>query len=63
MALTLTELEKSSIGIIGGADGPTAIFVTGSLTNLVLFGIGALAVIAAATAFTVYMIKKHKKKP
>lgn len=29
-------MDKASIGIIGGADGPTAIFITGGLTRAVL---------------------------
>ena len=37
----------SSIGIIGGADGPTAIFVTGSLPGLLLPVIIVLLTLAA----------------
>lgn len=29
-------MDKASIGIIGGADGPTAVFITGGLTRAVL---------------------------
>ena len=41
--MTLT--EQSAIGIIGGADGPTAVFVSGFPTGLVVLGVIALAVI------------------
>ena len=34
----------NSVGIIGGADGPTAIFVSGSLTPFILGGIGAVII-------------------
>ena len=41
----MSPLEQASLGIIGGADGPTAVFVTGSPIPLVFIGILA-AVIA-----------------
>ena len=34
-----------SIGIIGGADGPTAVFVTGSPIAVILPVIGAVAIV------------------
>ena len=40
--------EASSIGIIGGADGPTAVYLTSSQPNLQIglaAGLGALAVL------------------
>ena len=46
-----------SVGIIGGADGPTAIFVTSS-PDWWVYAVGA-AVIAAAIAL---IIRKKKKK-
>ncbi len=49
------------IGIIGGADGPTAIFVAGpkiSVLSIVL-GVVAIAVAAAAIIFTVKRNKKN----
>lgn len=49
------------IGIIGGADGPTAIFVAGpkiSVLSIVL-GVIAIAVVAAAIIFTVKRNKKN----
>lgn len=43
-----------SIGIIGGADGPTAVFVTGRFPwEIILLG--------AACVFAVIWFKTHKK--
>ncbi len=42
-------LSAASVGIIGGADGPTAIFVTGDPGALwVAAGVGGLVILAAA---------------
>lgn len=49
--------QAASIGIIGGADGPTAIFVTGSIWPTV---IGAIAVIAAVMIGIVVLCRKKK---
>lgn len=35
----MSPLEQASLGIIGGADGPTAVFVTGNPVPLVILGI------------------------
>ena len=51
------ERTQSSIGIIGGADGPTAIFVTGSPVSTIVL---AMLVIAAVVA--VVIVRKKKKK-
>ena len=48
--------NAASIGIIGGADGPTAIFLTGDIQNLVL---GTLALcMLIATGIAVALRKK-----
>ena len=47
--------EQASIGIIGGADGPTSIFVAGSVDVIWL----AAAVVAAA-AVIVWLIRRKK---
>lgn len=39
-------MEQASLGIIGGADGPTAIFITGNPIPLVIIGIVIVAGIA-----------------
>lgn len=40
-------MQSHSIGIIGGADGPTAIFITGELPwGILLIGILCVALIA-----------------
>ena len=52
--------QAASIGIIGGADGPTAIFVTSSVNWQRVFGlIGAVAVAVLAV---VLICRKCKKK-
>ena len=51
-------LNSSSIGIIGGADGPTAIFVVD--TNGFEIFIAAAVVIIAAVSLAL-IIKKRKK--
>ena len=57
MVLVKTASSDPSIGIIGGADGPTAIFVTGNWGGLIAI---AAAVICAVVAVIV-ALKKHKK--
>lgn len=49
-----------SIGIIGGADGPTAIMVSGDPTGLVIVGAVAAAAIIAAVIFVVKKVKNKK---
>ena len=49
----------ASIGIIGGADGPTAVFVAGQ-TGLTLY-IGAALMLAAIALLAVTIFKKKKK--
>ena len=51
--------EQHSIGIIGGADGPTAIFVAGKIGAVDI--IFAVAVIMALIAGIVWMIRRKKK--
>lgn len=59
--MQVTSLNQSSIGIIGGADGPTATFVSLNTQDLIIKGAVVTAVIAVAIALAVYLIKKHKK--
>lgn len=49
--------NAASIGIIGGADGPTAIFITGDIQALVL---GVLAVAMLAVTGIVFALRKRK---
>lgn len=44
----------SSIGVIGGADGPTKVFVSGAVWPWVVFG-------AAAVALVVLLIVRKKR--
>ena len=51
--------KSTSIGIIGGADGPTAVFVSGNPTGLVLTVVGAAAAVALLVTGIVLYIKKR----
>ena len=55
-------MQNGSVGIIGGADGPTAIFVTSSLSPLsVLLAAAAALLVAGAVVFAVRRHNKNKK--
>jgi hypothetical protein len=49
----------ADIGIIGGADGPTAIFVAGSLLPLIV--VGAVVMLAAGVVIGIIVGRKCKK--
>ena len=51
--------ESASVGVIGGADGPTAVFVSGDLTGLVLTVVGIVAAAALLITGIVLYIKKR----
>lgn len=51
--------ESTSIGIIGGADGPTAVFVSGDPTMLILAAVGIAAAVALLVTGIVLYIKKR----
>ena len=57
----ITNLESSSVGVIGGADGPTAIFVTttSSPNNDWLIFLPTVAMIGVTIW---YFVRKRKKK-
>lgn len=50
-------IEKSSIGIIGGSDGPTAVFVTGTLGSWVVPLLVVIILLLVAIFF--YRKRKH----
>ena len=52
--------EAASIGIIGGADGTTAVFVTGSPAWLIAAAALAVVVVAGAAA-ALYLHNKNKQ--
>lgn len=52
--------ESTSIGIIGGADGPTAIFVSGDPAGFILTAVGIVA--AAALLITGIVLWVRNKK-
>lgn len=57
--LSAARLDASSIGIIGGADGPTAIFVTGpvgDLMNALSLGARGMAGILAVMALIALIV-------
>ena len=51
-------LSSASIGIIGGADGPTAVFVSSSPSGI----ISTILLIAGAVCFAVAIIKYIRKR-
>lgn len=46
------------MGIIGGADGPTVVFVTGSLKGMII----TAGIVLAAVVLTVYLWRSRKGK-
>ena len=54
----LTVLSSASIGIIGGADGPTAVFVSSSPSGIV----STVLLIAGAVCIAVAIVKVIKKR-
>ncbi|MCI8910585.1 MAG: sodium ion-translocating decarboxylase subunit beta [Oscillibacter sp.] len=46
------------LGIIGGADGPTVIFVSGNPAGLIL----ALLLVLAVTAAGLWLFRRRRKK-
>ena len=48
-----------STGIIGGADGPTVIFVTGSLSGSLLLLGGGLLLLALVGGLLFSAVKRH----
>lgn len=53
---------SASIGIIGGADGPTAITVAGPDDGTLIFAIIAAIVVIVAAAALIYVKNKGKKE-
>ena len=60
-ALCLVGCSKasSSIGIIGGADGPTEVFVSSGMSQMGIFGLIGVIV---AVAIVVFLICRNRKK-
>lgn len=54
--------EAASIGIIGGADGPTAIFVTGSVSSGPDWDVLLVAVILVASILAFLRLRRCKPK-
>ena len=52
--------ESASVGIIGGADGPTAILLTYSITKW-MYVIGFIGIVVAVLVALFFYCKKKKK--
>ena len=52
--------EDASIGIIGGADGPTAIFVTSNIHWPSVYGLIGVIIVTILVALIIYLKKKKK---
>ena len=52
--------EASSIGIIGGADGPTATFVTSQIHWMSICKLISVIIVVILIAVIIYLIKKKK---
>ena len=52
--------EPATIGIIGGADGPTAIFLSSQTNWLAIFGFIGIIVAAIIVVLIIYRNKKKK---
>ena len=53
--------ESASVGIIGGADGPTAILLTDSITKW-MYVIGFIGSVVVAVLVALFFYCKKKKK-
>ena len=52
--------ESASVGIIGGADGPTAILLTYSITKW-MYVIGFIGIVVVAVLVALFSIVKRKR--
>jgi len=57
----MTAEEKASVGIIGGADGPTAVFVASRVIRPMEIAV-YLLVIAALVGLSVWLILRRRRK-
>ena len=53
---------ESAIGVIGGADGPTVIFISGNVTALIVTAAVIACLAVAAVVFGVIAWKRRRKK-
>lgn len=60
LGFTLHSINKGAVAVIGGADGPTAIFVTVRMKMEVYLLLGAALLAGAAGLW--YLVKKRGKK-
>lgn len=57
-SITALQAQQYAIGIIGGADGPTAVFVTGNPIGLYIAT--AAALLAATVLFLVFRTRRPR---
>ena len=62
LPVTVSSGEAASLGIIGGADGPTAIFVTGAAVRGFDWDVFLMAVILMVGIFGFLRLRKCRKK-
>ncbi|MGN0550579.1 MAG: oxaloacetate decarboxylase [Acutalibacteraceae bacterium] len=58
----MNKTENAAVGIIGGADGPTEVFLTGapeSYFSIALIAVGAVTLAAAVIAIILLIVKKR----
>ena len=60
--LLASTASKPSVGIIGGADGPTAVLVTSTFYGDIFFFVGAVVSFVVFVLSIVYLIKNNRKK-
>lgn len=61
-SIFFSESEISSIGVIGGADGPTSIFVAAKITSPSSVDAMVVAMVCAMVVTVIYVIVKKRKK-
>lgn len=53
--------DATSVGIIGGADGPTAIFIASEASNNLLLLIVGVIIVVLLISIAIFLIKRKKK--
>ena len=60
-SIILSTASNPSVGIIGGADGPTSVLVASALYGDIFFLAGAIVSIVVFVLSIVYLIKNNRK--
>ena len=56
----ISHSKAVSVGVIGGADGPTAVFVTSGTNWVNIYGLLGVIVVTILVVFVIYRNKKKK---